>query len=208
MSKIVLSLAKMTREDKIKLVNTVEAKAPGVTGFPTPNPKQVELLAARDLVKVRQITRNTKEAELRSANTDLGAADERFDAALTSHAAQVQEVTNGDESKITLLGYSVAGVPQSIGPMPKPENVSASVGDNDGELDVSFNRIYGARSYELQTSPDPITETSWVHALVTTRSSVTLPGLPRGTVRWVRVRAVGSGSGAGPWSDPACCMVP
>jgi len=54
---------------------------------------------------------------------------------------------------------------------------------------------------------DPITDGSWAHALTTTKSSVTITELASGKKRWLRVRAIGA-LGAGPWSDPACCMVP
>ena len=92
--------------------------------------------------------------------------------------------------------------------MPKPESVTATVGDNDGEIDGAWNRIYGAKSYEVQSSPDPIGDNNgWVHAFTATRSSGTLAGLPSGKKRWLRVRAIGA-QGPGPWSDPACCMVP
>ena len=207
MSKIVLNLSKMSRGQKFTLVNTVEAKAAQVPGFPNPNPKQVELLAARDAAIAKETARGAKEAELKTANLELQAADDRLDAAITSHAGQTEEVTNGDPAKITLLGYTVSGAPQPVGPMPKPENLAATIGDNDGELDVSWNRIYGSKSSEVQSSPDPITDNSWVHALTTTKSSVTVAGLPSGKKRWLRVRAIGA-QGPGPWSDPACCMVP
>jgi hypothetical protein len=207
MVKIILNLSKMSRADKLALINTVEAKTPQVPGFPSPNPKLAELLAARDNARAKAQARDDKEAELKSANTDLQTADDRLDAALANHARQAEEVAGGDPAKITLLGYSVAGAPQPVGPMPKPENLAATVGDNDGELDASWNRIYGAKSYEVQTSPDPIAENSWAHALTATKSSVTVSGLPGGKKRWLRVRAIGA-QGPGPWSDPACCMVP
>ena len=207
MAKIALNLTKTSRSAKVSLVNTVEAKTPDVSGFPSPNPKLVELLAARQNVIAREMARSTIEAQLRSANADLQTADERLDAAIVAHARQTEEVTGGDEAKITLLGYSVASAPQAVGPMAQPENLTATVGDSDEAIDGAWNRVFGAKSYEAQTSADPITDGSWVHALTTTKSSVTITGLPSGKKRWLRVRAIGA-LGAGPWSDPACCMVP
>ncbi len=208
MGKIILNLSKTSRADKLALINTVESKAGEISGWPNPNPKQAELLAARENAQVMEGERDSREAALKAANTDLQAADARLDDALAAHARLTEEVSGGDEAKIRLLGYAVAGTPQPVGPMPKPENVAATVGDNEGELDGSWNRIYGAKSYEVQTSPDPIADnTPWVHALTATRSTVTLAGLPSGRKRWLRVRAIGA-HGPGPWSDPACCMVP
>ena len=208
MSKIILNLTKLSRADKVSLVNTIAAKAAQVAGFPNPNPKQTELLAARDNAVAQASARDAQEAALKSANADLQVADRRLDEALSAHARQTEEVTGGDGAQIALLGYTLAGTPQPVGPMPKPESVTATVGDNDGQIDGAWNRVYGAKSYEVQSSPDPIVDNNgWVHALTATRSSVTLSGLPSGKKRWLRVRAIGA-QGPGPWSDPACCMVP
>jgi hypothetical protein len=91
-------------------------------------------------------------------------------------------------------------------PLTKPANVSATAGDDDGELDVQWNSDPNADSYEVQSSPDPITATSWVHAVSVAISKVSLTGLPGMAKRWVRVRSVRGGE-QGPWSDPACAVV-
>jgi len=44
-----------------------------------------------------------------------------------------------------------------------------------------------AKSYEVQTSPDPFTEASWVHRDSVTQSSVTLTGLTRGATYQILV---------------------
>ncbi len=78
-------------------------------------------------------------------------------------------------------------------------------GDNAGELDPNWDPVAGERSYEIQTSPDPITSTSWVAKGSVTKSKAVLSGLTSGQKMWVRVRAIGT---AGPWSDPATKTVP
>jgi hypothetical protein len=86
-------------------------------------------------------------------------------------------------------------------------NLSASTGDNDGELDIQWDPVRGAKSYEIQVSPDPITSSSWVGKPSVTKSKAALVGLTSGQRMNVRVRAVGSG-GLGAWSDPAIKTVP
>ena len=86
-------------------------------------------------------------------------------------------------------------------------NLVVTAGDNEGSLDVAWDRDRSARSYEVQTSPDPATASSWVARLTAPKSSTTLAGLSSGARIWVRVRAVGSDS-TGPWSDPAVKTVP
>ena len=106
MGKIILNLTKLSRADKVSLVNTIAAQAAQVAGFPNPNPKQAELLAARDNAVAQASARDTQEAALKSANADLQAADRRLDEALSAHARQTEEVTGGDGAQITLLGYT------------------------------------------------------------------------------------------------------
>jgi hypothetical protein len=61
----------------------------------------------------------------------------------------------------------------------------------------------GAKSYELQSSVDPATGTSWVFKMTAGKSSGTLYWLASGTRIWVLMRAVGADNAVGPWSDPA-----
>jgi len=83
-----------------------------------------------------------------------------------------------------------------------------TAGDNDGTLDVAFDPVRGALSYEIQTSVDPVTPTSFQPKMTAGKSSATVKGFVSGTKQWVRVRAVGAGNKTGPWSDPAAKTVP
>jgi hypothetical protein len=83
----------------------------------------------------------------------------------------------------------------------------ATAGDDAGEADLSWEPVPGVKSYEIQTSPDPVTATSWAHGGISTKSKATLAGLPSGGLCHFRVRAVGA-NGAGPWSDSASKRIP
>ena len=72
---------------------------------------------------------------------------------------------------------------------------------------LTWDPTTGAKSYEIQVSPDPYTGTSWVNKAPSTKSKSSLTGLTSGTRVWVRVRATGTG-GQGAWSDPATKIVP
>ena len=88
-----------------------------------------------------------------------------------------------------------------------PTALSVTEGDHAAELDLSYDRVSGAKSYVIEQSPDPPTATSWVHATVSTKSSVTISGLVSGTRYWFRVAAVTSAGQTG-WSDPATKIAP
>jgi mannose/cellobiose epimerase-like protein (N-acyl-D-glucosamine 2-epimerase family) len=84
-----------------------------------------------------------------------------------------------------------------------------TAGDFDGTLDAAWDPDGNgaAKSYEVQTSADPLSATSWSYKMSATKSSTTLEGLTSGAKQWVRVRGLGA-AGPGPWSDPATKTVP
>lgn len=84
--------------------------------------------------------------------------------------------------------------------------VSATEGDHEREIDLSWDTVKGAKSY-IERSPDPPTATSWMHETVSLKSTATVGGLVSGTRYWFRVAAVMS-SGQSGWSDPATKIAP
>lgn len=98
----------------------------------------------------------------------------------------------------------VASAPQ----MPDtPTGLESTVGDHDGQIDLSWDPVSGAKSYVIQQSADPPTTTSWTHDSTSTKSSATVDGLTSGTRYWFRVSAVGPRGQSG-WSDPATKIAP
>ncbi len=95
---------------------------------------------------------------------------------------------------------AIAGVPGQV------RNLTLASG-NVGELDAQWDSDAAAKSYEIQTSSDPVTAASWTAQPSVTKSSTILQGLTSGSRQSVRVRAVG-GAGTGAWSDPATKIVP
>ena len=72
---------------------------------------------------------------------------------------------------------------------------------------MHWDRNSNANAYEVQTSVDPITGTSFATVTTVTKSKALLTGLTSGAKIWVRVRAIGT-AGNGGWSDPAGTFVP
>ena len=94
-----------------------------------------------------------------------------------------------------------------VGIPEQPLSLVVTAGDFDGSLDAAWDAVRGAASYELQTSVDPVTPSSWAFKQTSSRSSAELNSFTSGAKIWVRVRAIGA-AGAGPWSDPAAKTVP
>ena len=78
----------------------------------------------------------------------------------------------------------------------------------DGALKASWDQVRGAGAYEIQSSVDPVTPTSWAFKDISTVTSTLLTDFTSGAKMWIRIRAVGLGNERGPWSDPAAKTVP
>jgi hypothetical protein len=134
-------------------------------------------------------------------------ADEYYEKELMSY---VWGIAKGSASIILLAGMDVAQ-PQTPPPtMTKVLNVTLTAGESDQTAFADWKSEGGAYYYDVQVSANPNDAASWVnydHPMGITSVGLTLVGLPSGQKRWVRVRAVNP-TNKGPWSDPACCMVP
>jgi len=42
-----------------------------------------------------------------------------------------------------------------------PANLTATAGDKEGEIDLSWDRVNGAKSYVVEMCPEPIVATGW-----------------------------------------------
>jgi hypothetical protein len=119
----------------------------------------------------------------------------------------VQGITGPDKINEG-AGMSVRANSAPVGPVTQVLELVLSHGDFEGTLDMVCAPVRGAKSYEIQLSPDPPTLTSWTAKMTARKSSGTIEGLTSGAKLWARVRAVGADNKPGPWSDPATKVVP
>jgi hypothetical protein len=126
--------------------------------------------------------------------------EEAFDALIDA----AQASTKGDADKILSLGLTPfePGRAPAVGPMPTVANLNATTGDFAGTVDLTWDKVPGARTYNIQLTTTPNDDASFKLVSASVRSSYTVTGLTSGTKYWFRVAAVGT-AGPGPWSDPA-----
>lgn len=206
MAQVKLNLDRLSREEVAALGQHIHNAMDGNANYPTPNPALAdvqtaitslqtglsELEAARQLAREKTVEVDTRVLTLRNLLTGL--------------AAYVQNTSGGDEQLIINAGMQVRD-PATPVVMTPVTSLESSPGDDSGEVELSWDPVRGASSYEIQTSPDPITADSWGHGGISTKSRTTLTGLPTGERCWFRVRAIGA-NGPGGWSDPATKVVP
>jgi hypothetical protein len=208
MAKVKLGLKDLNPDETVDLALTIKTAMTGNANFTTPNPTLTALGTLISTAQTKIAAYNSAKALADTALSDRDTAIVALRAGLTQEADYVQNITNGDQTKIESAGMSVRDAASPTGPPTQVLDLAVSAGDNDGTLDASWNPVRGAVSYEIQSSPDPITGTSWTFRQSASKSSATITGLTSGTKTWVRVRAVGTKNATGPWSDPATKMVP
>jgi hypothetical protein len=207
MAKPKLNLRGLSTLQKVQKTNDIVAALTGNTNYTTPNPTLAAVTASSDGLSSAFSAREDARMALEEKQTLLENTEDGHDTLLNLLMAYVENASGGDEAKILSAGFEVKGRPTPVGEMPQVDGLDCAIGDAEGRVILRWKSIKGAKSYEVQTCPDPISAAGWKAAGITTRASLTLDGLPTGGRCWFRVRAIGS-AGPGPWSDPAVKTVP
>jgi hypothetical protein len=207
MAKVKLGLDRMSPQEVTDLATRIVTMMTGNANFTTPNPTLASITTQKTTtstsITAQETAKATAEAATITRDTNLAA----LKAALSQLAAYVENASGGDAAKIESAGMSVrADSTVPVGPMGQVLDLVLSAGDFEGTLDAMWQPVRGAKSYEIQVSPDP--PSTWTQKMASGKSSATVPGLASATKLWVRVRAVGASNQAGPWSDPATKVVP
>lgn len=208
--KVKLDLRSKTDNDLLPFAQAHEAAMAGNANFATPLPAVTDFTPVRAAYAAALGAFNTAQAAARLATTNKDTARAALESALTQRGGYVEITAAGAADPAAVVesaGFAVrsaktpAGIPVPVG------NLSLTAGDNAGELDLQWDPVDAATHYNVQTSPDPITATSWVTQPDATKSKAVILGLPSGAKMWARVRAV-NGAGQGAWSDVATKIVP
>jgi hypothetical protein len=207
MAKPKLNLAQLGLEEILTLANGIRTAMTSNANFTTPTPA---LTALGALITTAQTKLADYTAAQDTLNTKLSERDAAFGAlaaGLTQLAGYVEAASGGDAAKIKSAGMDVRAQAVPLGVPGQVANLAVTAGDFEGTVDCGWDPQAPAKSYEVQTSADPMSGTSWAYKLTATRSTTTIEGLTSGSKIWVRVRAIGA-AGVGPWSDPAVKTVP
>jgi len=175
--------------------------------LPTPHPPLTDVTAALDDLEnsFAQVQSARAEVTTRVATQDI--AEAKVDQLLTQLAAYVESVAGRDETIITSAGMETKSARSAPTRPTAPQGASASAGEHDGEIVLSWTPVSNARSYVVESSLDPATAASWTHVGIATSASKVINNLKSGTRYWFRVAAVGAGGQSG-WSEHATKVVP
>lgn len=202
---VALGLNRLTVDEKSTQFELIKAGMTGNAAFPAPTPKLADLGALCDKMVQAQTTQALALQAYKESTTKLRTAERAYDTGATQLGAYVETQAAGKGDVIQSAGMPVKSPNAAKQPMLAIEEVSVTVGDEPGQLDVQFHPVKNAKAYLVrygQNGPDALTEKE-----VFVRSKGELHGLVSGKEAWLQVSAKGA-DGQGPWSQPVRCMVP
>jgi len=205
--KVKLSLRVLDINLKVKTAHHIINCMSGNKNFPEPSPPLSDLVDTvrvlehkfAELQQQRQLIRK-KSIELRTAESDL-------DKKLTMIASYVESRAKGDAGIITGAGMEVRAenAPLGIPARVRIKSVKESV--NFGEIKINWEKVRGAKVYNIELSDNVKIDSCWKIYESTTKTKILINHLKSGTKYWFRVQAIGS-AGRGAYSDPVFKYAP
>jgi len=210
MARIKLNLRSLSVPEKTARAQQIVRALTGNPNFPSPHPPLAQVTAAIEELEAASNAAQAARQEAKARTAAQNAKEEALDQILTQLVAHVESVAGNDDELIMSAGLDVrsaSGPGRASSAQPISISLTATAGDHDGEIDLSWDTVRGARSYVVQRSPDPPSESTWTHSAISTRSRATVEGLNSGTRYWFRVSAV-TPNGQTAWSNPVVKIAP
>jgi hypothetical protein len=208
MAKIKLNISTLAIPQKLGKAQQIVAALTGNASFATPSPSLANITAATNDLSTAYSDAQAARQAAKEKTSAQNQKEDALDQLLTQLAAYVESVAGNSEQLILSAGMDMraAAIPTTDRPG-QPQALTPTAGDRDGEIDLSWDTVIGAKSYVIDKSADPVTATSWSHAGVSTKSNFTAQVLISGARYWFRVAAVNNNGQSG-WSDPATKIAP
>ena len=207
MAKVKLNITGLPDAQIIQQCTDIKTALTGNATFATPIPTLTAFGTLITTAQTKLAASDNAGVISKQATADKDGAMAALLAGASQLATYVDLTAAGDEAKIRSAGMDVR-LPRTAANVPgQVMNLAITAGDNPGELDLQWDPLAGAKTYEVQTSPDPVTSSSWVPQLSVTKSKAAVTGLTSGAKIWARVRATNP-AGQGPWSYAITKIVP
>lgn len=206
MARIRLNLRRLSVTDKIAKGRQIVTAMTNNASFPSPNPPLTDITSLLDELAQAYALVQAAKSEITTRVVNQDNTSGRLDQALTQLAGYVESVAGRNDALITSAGMETKAA-RSTSTLPGiPQALSASAGEHDGEINLSWKAVSNARSYMIEANLDPATG-SWTQVGVATSASKVVANLTSGKRYWFRVAAVSAGGQSG-WSEHATKVVP
>jgi hypothetical protein len=194
MARIRLNLKKMKVTEKIAKGRQIVTALTNNANFTNPTPPLTDVTAALEDLDKAFASVQAARSEAATRVTTQESAEARVDAGRNDTLIKGAGMD-------TKAGRSTPSLPAV------PQDVSASAGEHEGEINLFWKPVPNVRSYMIEASLDPAAATSWTHAGIATSASKVVENLTSGKRYWFRVAAVSAGGQSG-WSEHATKVVP
>jgi hypothetical protein len=206
MGKIKLNFRNLPVPEKVSRAQQIVTAVSGNDAFTTPSPTLPTITTATNALNTAYQAAQAARQAAKQATAELHVKEDALDKLISQLAAYVESVAGDNEILVQSAGMNIKAPAFSPTDVPgQPQALTATAGDRDGEIDLSWDKVAGAKSYLIEKSPDP--PGTWTHAAATTKSNHTIDGLTSGTRFWFRVSALNANGQSG-WSDPAMKIAP
>lgn len=201
MSKIKLNMRRLSVPEKIARAQQIVAALTGNPHFTAPHPTLAEVTAAIDELETAANAAQAARHEARMRTATQSSKEEALIQVLTQLVAHVESIAGDDEEMILSAGLEMRASNASQGGLPAaPDTLTAEMGYQEGQVELAWKSVRGARSYVVEHCLDGQADAGWTHAGVTPRPAMYVEGLTSGTRYRFRVAAV-SLNGQSPWSN-------
>lgn len=209
MAEAELDIPNLTAAELITAAAGVASALEGNAHFPEPNPSPEELQRiAAELTKAEAVYREQRNGMIKAQAVRDSIAEELREA-LAREVEYVQAASGGELAMILSANLHVEEETSlwPFGSAGDVEDLSASAGDEPGEIDLAWDPVARAKGYEVEIAYDFTGEGPWEQSGATTKSKITIEKLIPRTRYWFRVRAVNE-RGAGDWSPALMKFAP
>ena len=207
MARVKLNLRNLSITDKIAKGRQIVTAMTDNARFASPNPPLSDITTALDDLQNAFALVQAARSEVTTKTVNQDNAEAKLDQALTQLAGYVESVAGKDDTVITSAGMETKSSRSAPTVPTAPLGLSATAGEHEGEINLTWKPVVNARSYIVEFSLDPATPNSWTHTGVATAANKTLISLTSGKRYWFRVAAVGAVGQSG-WSEHATKVVP
>ncbi|MGA9997546.1 MAG: fibronectin type III domain-containing protein [Pyrinomonadaceae bacterium] len=208
MPKVKLNFRNLSIPEKVAKAQQIVTAMTSNADFASPQPPLAQVTTTITELETAYTDAQAARQETKARTSAQNQKEDDFDRIMSRLTSYVESASDGDEVKIRGAGFDTRtptiSTPDVLNP---PAALAATAGDHDGEIDLHWDKVGKARSYVVEMSADPPTNSSWQHKAVSLKSQATVEGLTSGTKYWFRVAAV-STTGQSGWSDPATKIAP
>lgn len=202
MANIVINASKLNPTEKVTRGQDIITKSTNNPQVPGNGPALAAFVAAQEALA----TAIAEEVAARSAVTAKMTARENavaeWTAKLNILASFTESATEGNPEGMESAGFDVRASRTPPQQLPMPTRVMVIVNEKPGYSDLSWDPVYGSKSYVIQSTATPDDPESWRFAFSCTASKAQVNGATAGMPHWYRVAAVNA-KGQGAWSEAA-----